>query len=91
MKLAMEIAIKAKEEFAWINADGYSDEELAETVDSLEQFIAAKLEPVREVLSRTKDVLQDPAVWNRITATKYGVASVFMDVTDTLALLSEEE
>jgi len=32
MRIAKEIAIEAKQEFEWINADGYSDEELEETV-----------------------------------------------------------
>jgi len=50
-----------------------------------------RTEQLREILRRTKDVLQDPAVWNQITTTKYGVASVFMDVVDALALLPDEE
>jgi len=50
MKLAKDIAMKAKEEFAWTNADGYSDEDLEETISSLEQFISTKLVEIKTIL-----------------------------------------
>jgi len=47
----MKIAEEAKRQFAWTNADGYTDNELAETVSELESIITEKLKPVREAFS----------------------------------------
>ena len=49
MKIAREIAEIALEEFGWINADGYSRDELDETMVDLTSKIVAKLEPARKM------------------------------------------
>ena len=58
-RLAKEIAVVAKQAFAWINADGYSDKELASTVIGLESIIDAKLKPVSEIFNELVRVAGD--------------------------------
>jgi len=98
MKLVREIARDAVEQlshkliedsFDW--PDRMTVDSELEVLEFLVPIIAAKLEPVREILIRTKAVLKDPAVWKQITATEHGVASVFMDVVDAIEMLSERE
>jgi len=86
MKIAKEIAIETKQEFEWINADGYSDEELEVTVVDLGMLIAAKLEPVRGEICNLKNIA-DEAGWDFDSGDR-GLA--LMGINRLLALFDEE-
>ena len=93
----MKIAEEAKRQFAWTNADGYTDNELAETVSELESIITEKLKPVKELLERIKsDVVCEGIplklgyVSGNECSPKMALSSIGEKAVATLALFGDE-
>ena len=86
----MKIAEEAKRQFAWTNADGYTDNELAETVSELESIITEKLKPVKKALERAAHRFEYLHFGGVKECNGVDTAVASQDVRATLALFGDE-